>query len=862
MKTKQTDLRSWRISKVACFIAAQLVLPIEFMADADARQTFNPELLELNGTDSAQVDLSLFDESGGQLPGRYRVDIFMNNEKVETREVDFHMQKGSDGKEHLTPCLSREDLSRYGVLVSKFSFPAQQNSACVDFSVIPQARSDFNFLRQQLLLSFPQTAVSSAARGWVDPVLWDEGIPALMLNYSASGSHTNNKTGDSDSDSQYVNLRPGINIGPWRLRNYTTWNRTSSSGRYGTTSSNWDTVYTYAQRNIKSLNSQLTLGDSSTSADIFDSVSFRGAQLATDDEMMPESLRGYAPVVRGIARTNAHVTIRQNGYIIYENSVSPGAFEITDMYPTGGGGDLYVTIKESDGSEQQMVVPFASLPVLQREGKAKYTLTTAVYRSYDSSVDETPFSQGTFIYGLPVGITGYGGGQFSSKYQSLALGIGKNMGGLGAVSLDMTQAWSRMKDEARENGRAFRARYSKNFVESGTNFSIAGYRYATEGYWDLEDVLETYRDDNRSALFTERRRHRAELTVNQSLWKAGGSLALSAVREDYWNTSRKMESWSLSYNNTVRSVSFSLNYTFNKNSTANIYSGSGRTYDKDHLFSLSVSVPLSTLFGEYPTYASYMLNTSKKGNTTQFVGLNGSILEDNNLSWSVMEGYGSQGEGNTGGVNADWRASYGELSGGYDYDRYSQRINYGLAGSIVAHRNGVTFGQPLGETVALVAAPGAEDVRVIGQTGVKTDWAGYALVPYASPYRKNDITLDTQTFGDDTEVPVTTSTVVPTRGAVVRAGYQTSVGHRVLMHLTQSNGKAVPFGALVTLVNGNSQQSFIVGDNGQVYLSGLPDSGELRVRWGSDPDEQCHLNYTLMEKRSGIKTLSDVCRPG
>ena len=145
------------------------------------------------------------------------------------------------------------------------------------------------------------------------------------------------------------------------------------------------------------------------------------------------------------------------------------------MYPTGSSGDLNVTIRESDGSEQNLVVPYASLPVLQREGQFKFALTSATYRANNNSVTDTPFTQGTIIYGFPSSITGYTGGQFSSKYQSLALGIGKNMGMFGAVSFDMTHSWSKMKDSQQDNGRSLRARFSKNFAESGTNFAIAGY---------------------------------------------------------------------------------------------------------------------------------------------------------------------------------------------------------------------------------------------------------------------------------------------------------------------------------------------------------------------------------------------------
>ncbi|STT51995.1 putative fimbrial biogenesis outer membrane usher protein [Klebsiella pneumoniae] len=59
-------------------------------------------------------------------------------------------------------------------------------------------------------------------------------------------------------------------------------------------------------------------------------------------------------------KTNARVVIKQNGYQVYQTYVAPGAFEITDMYPSGGSGDLYVSVEESDGSKQEFVVPFAS----------------------------------------------------------------------------------------------------------------------------------------------------------------------------------------------------------------------------------------------------------------------------------------------------------------------------------------------------------------------------------------------------------------------------------------------------------------------------------------------------------------------
>ncbi|MGL5387632.1 MAG: fimbria/pilus outer membrane usher protein [Serratia sp. (in: enterobacteria)] len=854
-----------RMSRVACFVAAQVALLSGTMMTAQARDYFNPALLELGTPGQKAVDLTSFEDKGGQLPGTYRVDVFLNNERMETRNVEFRLGKDGKGSDTLLPCIPVNDLAGWGVLTKKFPEMGAPGTACANLAAIPQANSDFRFARQQLLLSFPQSAVNNSARGWVDPKSWDEGITAALLNYSVTGANNYAKSGrGNDSSNQYVNLRPGINIGPWRLRNYTTWNRSSNSGENGQTQDKWDTVYTYAQRDIIALKGQFTAGDTSTAADVFDSIPFRGAQLASDDDMLPESLRGYAPIVRGIARTNAQVTIRQNGYVIYQTYVSPGSFEITDMFPTGGSGDLNVTIKESDGSEQLLVIPFASLPVLQREGRLKYSATTGVYRSYDNSVDKTPLSEATVIYGLPAGFTIYGGGQFSSKYQSMAAGVGKNLGDFGALSLDVTQAWSKQKDQQKESGQSWRVRYSKNFVQTGTNFSVAGYRYATDGYWGMQEVLDTYTSGNSYPL-QERRRNRAELTLSQDLWQGGGNVGITAAREDYWNTDRRMESYTASYNNSWDGISYGLSYTYNRNSQVaygTAESGSrGRIYDKDQLFALNVSVPLTKLFGDkHPTYVNYMANSSKKGNTTHSVSVGGTVLDDNNLSWSVQEGYGTKGQGNSGSANADWRATYGEVNGGYAYDNNSQRLNYGVQGGILAHENGVTFGQPLGETMVLVAAPGAKSVGVQGQTGVKTDYRGYAVVPYASPYRKNDVTLNTESFADNTEVAITTQTVVPTRGAVVRARYQTSVGNRVLMTLLYAGGKPVPFGAIVSANGSKDAEGFIVGDNGQVYLTGLAQSGQLKVQWGSGPDEQCHVNYSLPQNVNGIININGQCR--
>ena len=836
--------RKMQPARLAISIAFALVNAVQTVY---ARDSFNAELVELDNPGAGKADLSAF-ESGSQAPGKYHVDIILDDQLIETRDIDFTSVKEGDEGDSLQPCLSIEQLNGWGVKTALFPDLASKGASCVNLRAIPHASTDFQFAAQRLIISIPQAAIDLPARGYVSPALWDEGITAAMLNYSLSGANSRAKqNGSENSDSQYANLRPGLNVGPWRLRNYTTWSRDESG------QDKWDTVYTYAQRAIIPLRAQLTLGDSSAPADVFDSMPFRGGQLASDDDMLPDSLKGYAPVVRGIARTNAQVVVRQNGYQIYQTYVAPGAFEIADMYPTGGAGDLDVTVKEADGSEQHFTLPYASLPVLQREGRLKYALTGGQYRSYNGSVEKTPFGQITGIYGLPYGLTLYGGLQESSKYQSIATGLGKNMGELGAISADMTQAWSTPQGGDKSNGQSWRARYSKNVVGTGTHFSIAGYRYSTRGYYGMQEILDSWGD---SAALQDRRRNRAELTMSQTLGPSLGSLTLSAAREDSWNSGKTMASYSLGYNNDWHNISYGITWTYSKNGSAGSSDGNKR-YDHDQLLAFNVSIPLEKFLPQ--TWANYGVSTSRNSGTTHNIGLNGVALENHALNWNVQQGYGSDGVGYTGNMNGDYKGTYGEVTAGYSYDKHSERLNYGLQGGILAHQDGMTLSQPLGETNVLIRAPGARGVAIRNQPGVRTDYRGYTAVSTLSVYRKNDVTLDPESLPDDVELDINTRTVTPTRGALVLADYTARVGRRVLFNLMH-NGHPVPFGAMASL-KGADGGGVIVGDKGQAYLTGLANQGTVFVTWGAESDRQCRAPYALSPESSagGMTEINVPC---
>ena len=69
-------------------------------------------------------------------------------------------------------------------------------------------------------------------------------------------------------------------------------------------------------------------------------------------------------------------------------------------------------------------------------------------------------------------------------------------------------------------------------------------------------------------------------------------------------------------------------------------------------------------------------------------------------------------------------------------------------------------------------------------------------------------------------------------------------------------GKPVPFGAVVALDN----TSAIVGDDGEVYLTGLSGKTTFSVQWGDERDRQCQGTLDIpTQSQTGIVKATVNC---
>ncbi len=272
---------------------------------------FNDQFLYNTG---ASIDVSRFSKGNPVLAGTYKVKVIINGKPSITTDLLFK----DNGTPRATPCITRKLLTQTNVAAGKRK-PAGDDAeeTCVSMSnAYPGSRVAYDPSTQELDLSIPQAFVIQRPAGFVDPSLWEDGIPAAMLSWDLNGWHAD--TNDYSTDTAYAGLRYGANLGPWRLRARGNLNWNQDSGTH------YASQDIYLQRDVTPLKAQFIAGDSYTRGDAFDSISLRGARLYNDDRMLPNGISTYAPVIRGVANSNAKVTIAQSGNTIYETSVPPG----------------------------------------------------------------------------------------------------------------------------------------------------------------------------------------------------------------------------------------------------------------------------------------------------------------------------------------------------------------------------------------------------------------------------------------------------------------------------------------------------------------------------------------------------------
>lgn len=821
--------------------AASMVQPARANGDTTTKDVqFDSQFLL--GPDGRSIDVSRFEKGNPVVPGQYLVDVIVNGNWVGRQAVKFGPRNGLNA----ALCFDRKLAERIGL---NFDVLSPENRArlasasvdeCLDLrSMVGDASVDFDPSDLRLDLTVPQVAVKQNPQGYVSPELWDAGVPSATLAYNFTGSRS---TGGESTDSQgFLGLNAGVNVGSWHFRH--NGSMSWSTGR----TREYQSIVTYLQHDVPSLRSQVKIGDTYTDGQFFDSFGVRGIQLATDDQMLPESMRGYAPVIRGVANSNARVTVTQNGIKLYETIVSPGAFEIKDLYATGYGGNLLVTITEADGSQRSFAVPYASVVQLLRPGIYRVTASAGELRDQQIT-SKVKVVQSTVQRGFTNLLTGYTGAILAQNYYSALVGVAVNTD-FGAVAFDVTHAHAEIGPANNSSGQSFRVSFSKSVPVTQTLVNASASRYSSSGFWTFRDAMLARQAIERGndIQWTGRPRSRLQISLSQSFGQRWGTVYISGNRVDYWGRGGNDTFYNAGYSNSFRSIGYSVSVLRQRVGTTSAMS--------NQIFA-SISVPLGGN-GHTSTLTTTFTRDDEAGSTLQAM-YNGSAGDYNEFNYGLSATRARPGS--SADANAQYASPYTTISGGVSRGNGYSRMTAGLSGAVVAHPGGVTLAPSMGDTVGVIDAPDAAGARVENAPGVAVDGLGYAIVPFLTPYSLNTVSLDPRGLPLDVQLDTTAQQIAPRANSVVMLHFKTTSGRTALVTVHLPNGKSPPFGAAVQDEKGSDIG--IIGQGGKFFLQGATDSGRLTVKWGNAPDETCEFSYSLPprdRKQLVYTTLDSIC---
>jgi outer membrane usher protein len=802
-------------------------------------------LRPVGGGDAPHLDLQAITRGAAVTPGTYLVTLQVNQEHIDRRELRID----EVGPGQLRPCLSAALLTEVGVKLDGYAGDDTPLADCIDLAaLIDGAHVDFDAAAMRVDLSVPQIAMRRNVNGYVDPRRWDDGVNAAMLNYQFAGAHSARNGQQAD-----MHLSGGFNLGAWQLRSAGSYSY-SRGQRLQDQQGNplpgqidrrrWQRSYTYLQRDLPGTAGRLTVGETFTPGDVFDSVPLRGVQIASDTGMLPDSMQGYAPIVRGIAETRARVEIRQNGYSLYSSYVAPGPFEINDLNAGGGRGELEVIITEADGRERRFSQPFASVANMLRENVWRYSASFGEYNPADDGDAEVTrqrprLGQVSVARGMGRDTTLYGGVLGSGFYRAGTLGIGKSLGTLGAVSLDATHAITDRRDGGQDQGQSYRVQYGKGFA-SGTNLRFAGYRYSTRAFRDFGEAVRQQDPLQDDVFGTKRSQVTASVAQRMGQY---GSVYVNLNQRSFWGDSRTQREAQIGASTQRRGISYGLYLS-------RTLSSDGRS---DNSGTFTVSMPL----GRTGRSATYTGNRNQNGEIGHRIAMSGRAGDERQIDYGVAVTRSDRGHTGASG-NLGYRMPWAQVGASVDVSGGQTSTAVSASGSLLAHGGGMTFGHSLGDTIGLVEVPGVRGVGLNSAPNARTNGSGFVVAPYLLPYRSNRLMLDTSALPNDIDVEHGIESVVPRRGAVVKVGFQVQRSVKTLVNVRLPNGQFPPFGAHVADAEG--AQAGVVGQAGQILLA-LQDSGMFNVRWGNNADQQCRLPVSLnpSEYAEGFRLVSATC---
>ncbi|WP_425219792.1 fimbria/pilus outer membrane usher protein [Ralstonia solanacearum] len=526
------------------------------------------------------------------------------------------------------------------------------------------------------------------------------------------------------------------------------------------------------------------------------SVRFGGIQYGTNFAVQPGFVALPLQSIGGQAALPSTVDVYVNNVLSSRKEVAPGPFSITNVPVVTGQGDVRLVVRDLLGREQVISVPFYASASLLAKGLHDFSYEAGAERTHfgtDSNDYGRAFAAATHRVGFTDWLTGEVHAEAQRERQTLGLGTVMLMPSAGVFSV--AGAASRGQQG---HGGLFSLGLERQAspISLGVHAQFASPHFTQLG---LEPGLPA---------------PRLLSSVNVGMALPGnGSLGLAYVYLDnrdgqptqlasvsYGTELGRFGFVSLAISKTLRQpggLIVGLNWTLplgqRTTTSVNVTQQQGRA---DVQAQVQQGLPPGDGVG-------YSVRASQLG--TWDVALNA----QNRVGTYLLEGAGSGGQ-----------------AGG--------RI--GAAGGI-AVLDGLHPSRRITDSFAVVKVPDFPNVQIYAdnQLVAKTDASGEALIPRLRAYEKNAISLEQLDLPFDAKVGTLSLDAVPYFRSGMVLQFPVTHARDALLTLKLENGSDLPAGATVQIAGQN--ETFPVGNDGVVYLTGLAAQNRLRANWrGQDCD--------------------------
>lgn len=782
----------------------------------------------LFGGRNQDIDLTSFRQVNGVAEGVYSLNTSINNQ----RGLGQLTLKFEHLNAELTAvlCIDEQLLKRLDlrpeILVKLPKKP------CLTIKELnPDAYYDLDMSALSLDISLPLAIINQRPEGYIAPERFDQGVTAAYIGYDFN-RYTSKLNQQEQVSSNYLNLTGGFNFSRFNFRH------AGSFDSDGAQLGGYQSYLNVLSTDIPALKARLEMGDFNTQTYAIDSAQIRGLQLASDISMLPMSQRSYAPLIRGLANTNALVSVFQNGRKIYERTVPAGEFEFNDLTAVNNNGDLTVQVTENGGEKHSFIVPMQGNMNLVRMGQLNYNIASGQYKINNKTSDDY-IGQLSAEYGLSNYSSLYLGSNLSHVFQSYLFGFGQNtrLGGL-RFDAEKSNATLAKNDYA---GWRYKAAYQYSYSPLNTFLNVSA-QYQDREYMTLSNTmsLRNFNDLNQaeidSLFLTYLLKQQFNISLYQNFKEGFGSVYLNATQNKYWNTDKDYVQYSINYSNRWNRLSYSIGYSQNNNQL--------NDFGKENKVYLSFSLPLEWRKKQANLYSNIQYADNVGHPTTANVGLTGTLGENNQFNYGLTTTQNWNNGKNNSAVSANMNYSLPQIQLGAVTGWSDDQTQYGFSakGAIVAHPYGITATNNLSDTFTIVHAKGAHGADVVNAWGSKIDYWGNAIYANVSPYEANTIRLDTKHLPLDVNLSANQAEVIPRRYSSTLIKFDVEQSSNILLNVqVKGEHQQIPIG--VQAVNQAGQVAGMFGQSNQLFIEKAQLlKQDLYVQWGMSESYTCHID--------------------